>query len=82
MRAADTEKFSTGISYDGEEDLILTIEEDSVTTTDRNAGIELVAPVTIRSPNNARLTIAVESDKDALYGVKAPSVAVGGQRRQ
>lgn len=69
-------KFSTGISYDGEEDLVLTIEEDSVIAAGGNAGIESAAPVTIRSPTNARLTIAVENGKDAFYGIKAPSVTV------
>lgn len=69
-------KFSTGISYDGEEDLVLTIEEDSVIAAGGNADIESAAPVTIRSPTNARLTIAVENGKDAFYGIKAPSVTV------
>ena len=76
LSAADTKYFSTGISYDGEEDLVLIIEDDSVITASGNAGIESAAPVTIRSPNNARLTITVGNDSDTLYGIKAPSVTI------
>ncbi|MCZ9313066.1 MAG: hypothetical protein O0V67_06785 [Methanocorpusculum sp.] len=76
LNSKNAETFFDGISYNGDELLTLIIEEDVVITTNKNSGITSAVPVVIRSPSNAKLTIAVDSTEDALYGIRAPSVTV------
>ena len=68
--------FSSGILYNGTEPLTLVIEEDVSISADGSSGIVSTAPVTIRSPKNAKLTITVDSPDDSLYGIRAPSVTI------
>lgn len=76
LNAASIEEFKNGIRYDGEDELIIEIEEDVTIAGGGNAGIESAAPVTIRSAAERTLTIVVDSDEEFLYGIKAPSITI------
>ena len=76
LNAASIDQFKDGIHYDGEDELIIEIEDDITITANGNAGIESAAPVTIRSPAERTLTIVVDSDEEFLYGIKAPSITI------
>jgi len=70
------EQLKNGISYRGEDDLIIIIGDDVTIRSNSSAGIESTAPVTIRSSADRTLTIRVDNDEDMLYGIKAPSVSI------
>lgn len=74
------EQFKNGISYRGEDDLIIIIGDDVTIRSNSSAGIESAAPVTIRSPADRTLTIMLDNDEDMLYGIKAPSVSIESGR--
>ena len=69
-------QYAGGISYTGTEPLAITIGDDVTITSTEYAGIESIAPVTIRSPAGKTLTISVTNDSILLYGITAPSVTV------
>jgi len=76
LDASTMGQYAGGISYNSTEPLVLTIVDDATIASTRYAGIESVAPVTIRSPAGKTLSITVSNDSILLYGITAPSVTV------
>lgn len=69
-------QYAGGISYKSTEPLTVTIGDHVAIASTEYAGIESVAPVTIRSPAGKTLSISVNNNSILLYGITAPSVTV------
>lgn len=76
LNATAMEQFKDGISYAGDDDLVIEIAEDVAIGSTGTAGIVSAAPLTIRSPAGRTLSISVDNDSEKLYGITAPSVTL------
>jgi hypothetical protein len=76
LNASTIGQYAGGISCKSTEPLTITIEDNVAIAGTGYAGIESVAPVTIRSPAGKTLSISVKNNSVLLYGITAPAVTV------
>jgi len=76
LNASTIGRYAGGLSYKSTEPLTVTLGDNVAIASTGYAGIESVAPVTIRSPAGKTLSITVKNDSAILFGIEAPSVNV------
>jgi hypothetical protein len=76
LNASTIGQYASGISNKNTEPVTITLEDNVAIASTEYAGIESVAPVTIRSPAGKTLSISVKNNSVLLYGITAPAVTV------